>query len=76
MLWVLVSSMAENLYSLAVPETAVSSDMCLTFSHGVMIQSVVEIFFIGWILLLHIKAIRILNGFGYPDLRQSWRWRY
>ena len=75
MLWVLVGSMAENLYSLAVPETTVpetvvSSDPYLTFSHGVMIQSVVGIFivgifFIGWILLLHMKAILILNGFGY-----------
>ena len=75
MLWILAVSVAENLYSLAVPETivpetAVSSDPYLTFRHGVMIQSVdgifiVGIFFIGWILLLHMKAIRILNRFGY-----------
>ena len=75
MLGVLVGSMAENLYSLivpetAVPQTAVSSDPYLPFRYGVMIQSVVGIFLVGifivgWILLLYIKAIRILNGFGY-----------
>ena len=30
-----------------------------------MLQNVVGIFFIGWILLLQMKAIRMLNGFGY-----------
>ena len=65
MLWVLAGSMAENLYYFTVPETALSGEPYLTFRYGVMIQSVVGIFFVGWILLLHIKAIRILNGFGY-----------
>ena len=74
MLWVLVFlvvSMAENLYSSPVPETVIlSSDPYRTLRHGVIIQSVVwiflvGIFFVGWILLLYIKAIRILNGFGY-----------
>ena len=65
MLWILAGSMAHNLYLFPVPETDLSGEPYLTFRYGAMIQSVVEIFFVGWILLLHIKAIRILNGFGY-----------
>ena len=60
--------MAENLYLFPVPETDLSDGPYLTFSYGVdfiMIRFVIGFFFIGWMLLLHMKAIRILNGFGY-----------
>ena len=68
MLGVLAVSVAENLYLFPVPETDLSDEPYLTFSYGVdfiMIRFVIGFFFIGWMLLLHMKAIRILNGFGY-----------
>ena len=68
MLGVLAVSVAENLYLFPVPETGLSDGPYLTFSDGVdfiMIRFVIGFFFIGWMLLLHMKAIRILNGFGY-----------
>ena len=68
MLGVLAVSVAENLYLFPVPETDLSDGPYLTFSDGVdfiMIRFVIGFFFIGWMLLLHMKAIRILNGFGY-----------
>ena len=68
MLWILAGSVAHNLYLFPVPETDLSDGPYLTFSYGVdfiMIRFVIGFFFIGWMLLLHMKAIRILNGFGY-----------
>ena len=68
MLWVLAGSMAENLYSFAVPETDLSDGSLLAFSYSadfLIIKNAIGIFFLGWMLLLYMKAIRILNGFGY-----------
>ena len=65
----LVVSVAANLYVFAVPETDLSVGPYLTHSYGGVgfniIKSVIGIFFFGWMLLLQMKAIRILNGFGY-----------
>ena len=68
MLGVLAASVVENLYLFPVPETELSDGQHLTLRYDVdffMIKFVIGFFFIGWMLLLHMKAIRILNGFGY-----------
>ena len=55
-----------GLYALAVPETVFSDGLAAGFAYGDdIIQYAVGLLFIGWTLLLHVKAIRVLNGFGY-----------
>ena len=59
---------AWGLYDLAVPEPFYHDRLTRTawfeFGGGA-IQYVVGLLPLGWTLLLHVKAIRILNGFGY-----------
>lgn len=59
---------AWGLYDLAVPEPLSHDGLARTtwfdFGGG-SIQHAVGLLPIGWALLLHVKAIRILNGFGY-----------
>ena len=68
-LGVLAGPVAANLYVFAVPEIDLSVGPYLAFSYGGVgfniIKFVIGIFFFGWMLLLQMKAIRILNGFGY-----------
>jgi len=57
-----------GLYALAVPETALPDGSIISagFAYGDhIIQSAIGLLFTGWIFLLLVKAIRILNGFGY-----------
>ena len=67
MLGVPALTIAMNLYFLTVLGVVLSDGPGLARADlgFVMIQIAGGIFFIGWILLLHIKAIRILNGFRY-----------
>ena len=59
---------AWGLYDLAVPEPPFHDGLARTtwfdFAGG-SIQHAVGLLPIGWTLLLHLKAIRVLNGFGY-----------
>ena len=60
---------AWGLYDLAVPEPLFHDGLLtrtswFTFAGG-SIQYAVGLLPIGWTLLLHVKAIRVLNGFGY-----------
>ncbi len=67
MLVVLALSVAANLYNFTVLGIFSSDGLSLGFNDlgFLVIQDAAMIFFIGWIFLLHMKAIRILNGFGY-----------
>ena len=67
MLVVLALSVAANLYNFTVLGIFSSDGLSLGFNDlgFLMIQNTIGIFFVGWILLLHMKAIQILNGFGY-----------
>lgn len=59
---------AWGLYDLAVPEPLFhdgpTRTTWFTFAGG-SIQHAVGLLHVGWTLLLHLKAIRVLNGFGY-----------
>lgn len=59
---------AWGLYDLAVPEPIFHDGLARTtlfdFAGG-SIQHAVGLLPLGWTLLLHLKAIRVLNGFGY-----------
>ena len=59
---------AWGLYDLAVPEPLFHDGLARTtwfdFAGG-SIQHAVGLLPLGWMLLLHVKAIRVLNGFGY-----------
>ncbi len=67
-LWIVAARAAWGLYDLAVPEPFFHDGLTRTtwfaFGGGT-IQHAVGLLLIGWTLLLHVKAIRILNGFGY-----------
>lgn len=55
-----------GLYALAAPETAFSDGLTAGFAYGdYVIQSAIGLLIAGWTLLLHVKAIHTLNGFGY-----------
>ena len=68
MLWFVAGDVAGALYAPVVPETDLldGPSYGLEFALGVsVIQFAVGLFFIGWLFLLYVKAIRMLNGFGY-----------
>ena len=66
MLGVPALTIATNLYFLTVLGVVLSGPGPALADLGfIMIQIAGGIFLIGWILLLHIEAIRILNGFRY-----------
>ena len=58
---------AAHLHDVAFPVFAFPDGLHIAAGYGIyhMLQNTVGIFFIGWILLLQMKAIRTLNGFGY-----------
>lgn len=65
-LWIVADPALRSLLTLAVPEAVLSDG--LTEGHVIVyrvIQSAFSLLFVGWAFLLHVKAIRILNGFGY-----------
>lgn len=65
-LWIVADPAVQNLLILPVPEAVLSDG--LTAGYGLAyltIQSAFGLLFVGWSFLLHVKAIRILNGFGY-----------
>ncbi len=67
-LGILATTAAESLYSLTVPDIVLSDGLILTSGSGIpfgLFQSAIGFFFIGWTFLLQVKAIHILNGFGY-----------
>lgn len=66
MLGMVVSSAGWMIYDHAIPEFVLLDGMGMAFSYGdYVVQFVIGVFFIGWTFLLNVKAIRIVNGFGY-----------
>ena len=67
-LWIVAVRAAWGLYDLAVPEPLFHDGPAraawFEFGGGTM-QHAVGLIPLGWTLLLHVKAIRVLNGFGY-----------
>ena len=61
----IVSVLALGLSTHAFPEIAHHDGLVAGSSYGYSTIQFVMLFFLGWSLLLYVKAIRALNGFGY-----------
>lgn len=65
-LWIVADPAVRSLLTLAGPEAVLSDGLTEGYVIAYrIIQSAFSLLFVGWAFLLHVKAIRILNGFGY-----------
>lgn len=63
-----ITAVVMGIYHLAIPEITFPDRLFITSGDGfssLTIWFVAGLFFVDWTFLLHVKAIRILNGFGY-----------